>query len=133
MFVQHYLDTMFPLSKGLRKRLIGTGKGPDSDGSQERVEENAKFMESVVEGKGRVAPNDKFGREDWEVSLIGESGAEDGIAPQRIGKKNGAGAKKTRGTTLTDGLSDGELGARDFKVMNLSRLWLYRNGKSPMD
>ncbi|KAF7933197.1 hypothetical protein EAE99_003082 [Botrytis elliptica] len=142
MFVQHYLDTMFPLSKSARRLLQGSGikddmKAAGVNWDRERVDEEDVFMTSSVEGRGRVAPEDKLGREDWEVSCVGESNADDGIAPQmsaKSGKTNGP--KKKKGTNLPgEGImaTNGDFGASGYKVKNLSRLWLYRDGRSPMN
>lgn len=158
MFVQHYLDRMFPLSKSLRTRLSGTGlksasKSLTGGWDWERVDEDSSFMGSVVQGLGSVKPEDKLGREDWEVSYVGESGAEDEDGDEDVvpaggknRKSNGAKKKgslggatlKEEGITLTNGMTDGEIrrarafrSKKEFKVKNLSRLWLYRNGKSP--
>ncbi|KAI9643488.1 hypothetical protein NHQ30_008107 [Ciborinia camelliae] len=162
MFVQHYLDWMFPLSKSLRKRLSGTGLKNDGKGlgggwEWERVDEDSSFMGSVVKGVGRIKPEDKLGREDWEVSYVGDSDADededDEIVPRsgKNGKTNASSGSKKKGSlagatlkeegiTLTDGMTDGEnrrarafRNKMEFKVKNLSRLWLYRNGKSPMN
>ncbi|KAG4025090.1 hypothetical protein MFRU_067g00190 [Monilinia fructicola] len=166
MFVEHYLDRMFPLSRSLRKRLPGTGIKSDGKGlaggwDWERVDEDSGFMGSVVQGVGRVKPEDKLGREDWEVSYVGESTGDeeeeddgdvlqgDGKNGKASGKTSEAGKKKgtlggatfkEEGITLTNGLTDGESrrvrafrSKNEFKVKNLSRLWLYRNGKSPMN
>ncbi|KAF7876534.1 hypothetical protein EAF04_001623 [Stromatinia cepivora] len=112
MFVQHYLDTMFPLSERVRRRLQGggggTGQSPDNNWGLERVDEDAEFMNRVVERRGRVKPGDRLGREDWEVSLVRDP--EEG--------SGGAGAP--------DGIGE-------FRVRDFSRLWLYRNGESPID
>lgn len=142
MFVQHYLDTMFPLSKASRRLLQGSGikddvKTTDVNWNRERVDEDDVFMTSSVEGRGRVAPEDKLGREDWEVSCVGESNADDRIAQQmsaKSGKTNGS--KKKKGTNLPgEGMmvTNGDSGASGYKVKNLSRLWLYRDGRSPMN
>ncbi|CCD34528.1 hypothetical protein BofuT4_P102290.1 [Botrytis cinerea T4] len=142
MFVQHYLDTMFPLSKSSQRLLNGTGIKNDentmrANWDRERVDEDCGFMTSSVEGKGRVAPEDKLGREDWEVSCVGESDADSGIAPQisvKGAKTNGSQKKKwtnfpVEGTIVTNGA----FGTSGYKVKNLSRLWLYRDGRSPMN
>lgn len=142
MFVQHYLDTMFPLSKSSQRLLNGTGIKNDentmrANWDRERVDEDCGFMTSSVEGKGRVAPEDKLGREDWEVSCVGESDADSGIPPQisvKGAKTNGPQKKKwtnfpVEGTIVTNGA----FGTSGYKVKNLSRLWLYRDGRSPMN
>ncbi|PQE06648.1 alpha beta-Hydrolase protein [Rutstroemia sp. NJR-2017a BVV2] len=113
MFVQHYLDEMFPLSKSLRKRLRGTevvgdGKGLGNGWDWESVDEEGGFMGAVVENgmKMEVRPGDKLGREGWEVSYCGEHGEEE--------------TARTR-----------DIRGSGYKVRELSRLWLYRNGRSP--
>ncbi|ESZ96162.1 hypothetical protein SBOR_3437 [Sclerotinia borealis F-4128] len=185
MFVEHYLDRMFPLSKSLCKRLVSSSFRnerkqqdliTDANAEEEHVDENPGFMGSVVQGLGRVEPDDKLGREDWEVSYVGESGDGDEVENEdeedsarsvsgkgnkngkSSGKSNGnanantnpsnsekkgslgSATLKEEGTILTNGMDQGELrrarafrNKKEFKVKNLSRLWLYRNGKSPMN
>ncbi|KAJ8063764.1 hypothetical protein OCU04_007626 [Sclerotinia nivalis] len=119
MFVQHYLDTMFPLSERVRERLQGgggcTGQRPDNSWGLERVDEDAEFMNSVVERRGRVKPGDRLGREDWEVSLVRDP--EGGF----------------RGANVAEEGKPGIDAMREFQVKLFSRLWLYRNGESPED
>ncbi|CAD6455951.1 f2bb4969-fd20-4266-9d11-c98415a445f8 [Sclerotinia trifoliorum] len=109
MFVQHYLDTMFPLTRRRRRKLPeisqGSGKGPDDDTQPGSVVVDAEFMKSVVEREGRVAPEDSLGREDWEVSITDLEGIENGL----VG------------------------GMTRVQVRNLSRLRLYLNGRIPED
>ncbi|KAM3086410.1 hypothetical protein ACMFMG_000546 [Clarireedia jacksonii] len=111
MFVQHYLDGMFPLSKSLRKRLRGTGVIGDEKGlanGWESIDEEGRFMGSVVENGAEmeVKPGDKLGREGLEVSFSGD-GEEEAIRRRS------------------------EIHRTGYKVRGLSRLWLYRNGRSP--
>jgi hypothetical protein len=111
MFVQHYLDGMFPLSKSLRKRLRGTGvvgdgKALTNGWDRESVDEEARFMGAVVESgvDMEASPGDKLTREGWELSYCPEHGEE---LVKMGGRRN------------------------KYKVMGFSRLWLYRNGRSP--
>lgn len=107
MFVQHYLDTMFPLDPRWRERLLdisqGSGKGPDGDTQPGLAVKDAGFMKRMVEREGRVAPGNKLGREGWEVSITDPEGIEYGL----VG------------------------GMTRVRVKNLSRLRLYLNGRIP--
>ncbi|PQE28059.1 alpha beta-Hydrolase protein [Rutstroemia sp. NJR-2017a WRK4] len=115
MFVQHYLDGMFPLSKSVRKRLRGSGVTGNGEGlgngwDWDSVDEGSQFMGAVVENgtKMGVRPGDKLGREGWNVSYCGGHGQEE---EGTVGRRDKPGT--------------------DYMVGELSRLWLYRNGRSP--
>lgn len=152
MFVQHYLDNIFPLSKALRKKLPGTGIRDDdkgaTNGGQIRVDEDAGFMTIAVESgtKKDARPDDKLGREGWEVALTTEDKLEDydsddGDIDEK--KKADAEKKKKGSGKITKGMVNGvdeldrlarrkELHKRNgYKVRELSRLWQYRNGRFP--
>jgi hypothetical protein len=99
---QHYLDGMFPLEKGEDGHFIG-------------CKENNEFMESIVE--------------------IADSGTE--LKDLREGIENnwalieGRGESGLKEVAVHGSFHGGKLKSGDVRVKDLSRLWLYRNGKSP--
>ncbi|KAI5919406.1 hypothetical protein F4810DRAFT_703563 [Camillea tinctor] len=104
-FSQHYLNGMFPLVRGDNGEFIGCADKND-------------FMDSVVEAGGPgTEPNDI--REGFENSLamIGRKGSRDRTTEVSV-----------HGSFHTDedDINDGKV-----RVKNLSRLWQYRNGRSP--
>ncbi|KAL2163427.1 hypothetical protein VTH06DRAFT_5484 [Thermothelomyces fergusii] len=123
--VQHYLDGMFPLRRdpatgGLARDADGVPLGVDEEGNE--------FMESEVlvggggDGTGREAGEGEelSDGEEQQVELVdvgparpGPEGG-DGPAPRRAGKK-----RRGEGVAV--------------KVKDVSRLWQYRNGRSPDD
>ena len=159
MFVQHYLDGMFPL---IRKQNSRKGEVA-FDG----VAEDAAFMEQVVELPGS-GDDDENPREGYEVSYFGAKGEPldewernvllrdesptltsseaarvlkwgelGGGKDAGSGKVNpvGASARFEKGgkrERASNGMKGGKKDqAVQFKVKDLSRLWLYRNGMSP--
>lgn len=125
-FIQHYLDGMFPLAKDpATGRLIGC------------LEVGNEFMESeIVVGKsGDAGANE---REAFASSYLGcsddDSDGEDGK-----GKKSGAAAVAAGEVLMHNGESPIALRRRlglpteKVKVKELSRLWKYRNGRSPVE
>lgn len=107
-FNQHYLDDMFPLE---RDPATGAFIGAD---------ENNEFMEETVEvgGDGEEVSR---AREDLSISCFGTDvdGAGDGVPPP-VQVDGMAGRRR-------------EKAAGGVKVKELSRLWSYRNGRSPGD
>ncbi|KAL2133537.1 hypothetical protein VTI74DRAFT_8759 [Chaetomium olivicolor] len=124
--VQHYLDGMFPLRRDPQTgELVRT-----EDGVPWGVdEETNEFMESVVVvgGGGDVTGREGCGEdEDGEEE---EEGVEvHGVSPvvsrqgSLVGTINGYIRKEVKGK-MEEGVK--------MKVKELSRLWQYRNGKSP--
>ncbi|KAK7931748.1 hypothetical protein PG985_002460 [Apiospora marii] len=116
-FCQHYLDGMFPLRRDADGNAIVTmaeGGGCDED--------NNDFMESVVERGGRGTEGEDaregFGNSWALLELAGKrENSGDQIHPEVA----------VHGSFHGQMLDDG----RDVKVKDLSRLWQYRNGKSP--
>jgi hypothetical protein len=113
---QHYLDTMFPLNS-----------------SNTAASDNSPFMELPVELGGdqgleleldneNLSP--KVPREDLEQSY---RGADVGRCREDYVVVN------TNSPTMPATISWGGSKPRPFKVADLSRLWLYRNGRSPPD
>ena len=139
-FNQHYLDNMFPLKRALEKRGGIGGSGFDG------ADEDAKgFMEEVVEW-GVDGDEKRDEREGMEMSYLGAHGEPlDGgeesvmlrdmspVSPGTIDRalkrefENGRGF--TKNNELVNG--DGKKRKMEFRVRDLSRLWLYVNGKSP--
>ena len=127
-FNMHYLDGMFPLKKA--KGGIG---GSGFEGADESEGGNA-FMNSVLV-LGKEGDEDKDEREGWEMSYLGTHGSPlsdretdvllrdmSPISPSVFANEN----------VFTDGDGNGVVKEKmEFKVKDLSRLWLYVNGKSP--
>ncbi|KAK7992047.1 hypothetical protein PG996_012938 [Apiospora saccharicola] len=116
-FCQHYLDGMFPLRRDADGNAIVTvaeGGGCDED--------NNDFMESVVERGGRGTEGEDA-REGFANSwaLLELAGKREDSKDQIHSEVAVHGS--FHGKMLDDG--------RDVKVKDLSRLWQYRNGKSP--
>jgi hypothetical protein len=127
-FVQHYLDGMFPLA---RDPVTGKFLGCREVGNE--------FMESeiVVGRAGDAGANE---REAFASSYLGCSDDDsdgDGDRPKRSGAK---GRSVAAGEVL---MHNGEsplalrkrlgLPTEKVKVKELSRLWKYRNGRSPVE
>ncbi|KAI1498454.1 hypothetical protein F5X99DRAFT_393574 [Biscogniauxia marginata] len=104
-FCQHYLNGMFPLARGENGEFIGCAEHND-------------FMENVVEAGARGTEKEAI-REGFENSLamIGRKGSKDVNAEVAV-----------YGSFYADrdDIDDGKV-----RVKNLSRLWQYRNGRSP--
>ncbi|KAK8120489.1 hypothetical protein PG999_004609 [Apiospora kogelbergensis] len=119
-FCQHYLDGMFPLRRDADGNAIVTAaQGGGCD------EENNDFMESVVErgGRGTEGEDAREGfANSWALlELAGKREASGDLAHPEVAVHGSFHGK------LSAHLDDG----RDVKVKDLSRLWQYRNGKSP--
>lgn len=108
-FCQHYLDGMFPLAKDDKGNGIGC------------VEEGNEFMESEV-----LVGGDGGEREGMAVG--------DGVEVQQVGTPTEVGRARRRrgGGAAVPGVRRTETGVK-MKVRELSRLWKYRNGRSPDD
>ncbi|KAM0452126.1 hypothetical protein ACHAPV_009644 [Trichoderma viride] len=106
LFVQHYLDGLFPL-----KRDPETGEFVG-------VEETNAFMEEVIKFgvEGTAMEN---AREAFEISYGGTGGFGTGEISTPIEVYDQFSARKKQ--------------RKDVKVKELSRLWMYRNGRSPPD
>ncbi|KAF8852723.1 hypothetical protein BDZ45DRAFT_658824 [Acephala macrosclerotiorum] len=106
----HYLDSMFPLkrSKDPKGGIGGSGfLGADEEGNE--------FMESVMAlGGVEDGEEKKDEREGWEMSYLGTHGEPLSNEENEEGALDKEAEKKM-----------------EFKVKDLSRLWLYINGKSP--
>lgn len=125
-FVQHYLDGMFPLAKDpATGKLIGCR------------EVGNEFMESeiVVGTSGDAGANE---REAFASSYLGCSD-DDSDGEGEKGKRSGAAAAAAREVLMHNGESPIALRRRlglpteKVKVKELSRLWKYRNGRSPVE
>lgn len=118
--VQHYLDSMFPLEKHAdpAKGFVGC------------LEEGNEFMESEIvigaEGEEMAAVREAMGA-SWLAR--GDRDSAGGV------EIHGGSPVETRGRFRSRVGEVGENGRREtkVKVKELSRLWLYRNGKSPAD
>jgi hypothetical protein len=150
-FNQHYLDAMFPLqpsdsspaSSTKSKREKGGIGGSGFAGARE---EGNEFMESILTiGQDGDEKTDE--REGVELSYLGTHGEPlevkerevlvrdmSPISPRTMSKLTN-GAEFGNGNGFTNGEGDEkekqEERKMEFKVKDLSRLWLYVNGKSP--
>ncbi|KAI0597092.1 hypothetical protein F4775DRAFT_584504 [Biscogniauxia sp. FL1348] len=104
-FCQHYLNGMFPLARGDNGDFVGCADRND-------------FMESVVE-VGRSGTEKDDIREGFEngLAMIGRKGSRDLTTEVAVHGSFHADE---------DDINDGKI-----RVKNLSRLWQYRNGRSP--
>lgn len=124
--VQHYLDGMFPLRRDPRTGELVTKDG--EPGVPWGVdEEGNEFMESEVPlggvgDHGRDEDGDTDGEEDGE-SGSGSGSEEVAVIGMNLIMKGGKG--------LTREKEPGEVVDVKAKVKELSRLWQYRNGRSP--
>lgn len=137
-FNQHYLDNMFPLQESARK-----DGGIGHSGFEGAAEESA-FMADIVEW-GKTDKEDKGEREGLEFSCAtakGEPLEEDeevtsitGFSPiSPSAMRNGLKGELNNGGGFTNSLDEvnGEgKNTAQFRVKDLSRLWAYRNGRSP--
>jgi hypothetical protein len=144
-FNQHYLDNMFPL-KSSPERHGGIGNS-----GFEGADEDAKgFMDEIVEW-GIDGDEKQDEREGLEMSYLGTHGEPlDGeeeavmlrdmspVSPGTIDCaltrefETGRGFTKNGSSGANEiGNGPGGKGKMQFKVRDLSRLWLYVNGRSP--
>ena len=105
---QHYLNAMFPL-----KQDAETGEYTGAD-------EDNEFMEEVIKA-GEEGSASASAREAFEISWAGTQGfgsgdASDAIEVHGISKK------------LKEASDD-----QNIRVKDVSRLWSYRNGRSPTE
>ncbi|RDW84800.1 hypothetical protein BP6252_02390 [Coleophoma cylindrospora] len=148
---EHYLDTMFPL-----KRTVDGRGGIGNTGFLGADEEDNKFVESYLDiqvGRGKkheIVPGDE--REGLETSYRGTHGEslknrpEHGnstkgfflggsITPPRTEAESPQDYKQMEsamnGVDAINGCSESSDEKIRFKVKDMSRLWLYRNGRSP--
>jgi hypothetical protein len=132
-FNQHYLDNMFPLKRSMKP------KGGIGGSGFEGVDEDGEFMSSPLEWAAK-GDEKKDEREGLEISYLGTHGEPlDGgeqevllrdMSPVSASSTfNALRAEFENGRGMTNGVKGTD--ALKFKVADLSRLWLYRNGGSP--
>lgn len=127
-FNQHYLDNMFPLSVAPNS---STGIG--GSGFLGAAEESA-FMEMPIEW-GENHDEKKDEREGLEISYMGAKGEPLNAREEEVLLRDmspitpGGVVSDMRRATENGGNSSSA--DRVFKVKDMSRLWLYRNGGSP--
>lgn len=126
-FIQHYMDGMFPLARdAVTGQLVGC------------LEVGNEFMESeIVVGRAGDAGTNE--REAFASSYLGCSD-DDSDGEGERGKRSGAAGAAAAGEVL---MHNGEsplalrkrlgLPTEKVKVKELSRLWKYRNGRSPVE
>lgn len=136
-FCQHYLDGMFPLvcdkDTGLPARDESTGKYLGcADGNGEN-----EFMESEVV-VGVEGSEMETAREAMEISWLGGGGGSDGSRDRTAAETEvevhaggGSPVEARRGRQRSRVPAGGYAVPAKMKVKDLSRLWQYRNGKSP--
>lgn len=136
-FNQHYLDNMFPLQDSAEDQ-----GGVGNSGFEGAANESA-FMETVVEWDG--GGNDgKCEREGLEMSYLAAKGEplekdeEETLISDMspISSSSSMNAlkgvfKNGGGITSSNGNGTKERTQVQFRVKDLSRLWAYRNGRSP--
>ncbi|KAI1371638.1 hypothetical protein F4677DRAFT_457080 [Hypoxylon crocopeplum] len=108
-FCQHYLNGMFPLARDTKGELAGCA-------------ETSEFMNSIVKvaRKGTEKEDMREGIENgW--SMIEPAGRRDSLAKEEVSVHGSFHEDK-------NGINDGKV-----RVKDLSRLWQYRNGRSPPD
>ncbi|KAI0381148.1 hypothetical protein F5Y04DRAFT_271096 [Hypomontagnella monticulosa] len=106
-FSQHYLNGMFPLARNDKGELVGCA-------------ERNEFMDSTVEVAKEGTEKDNV-REAVEISwaLIDLAGGEEDILKGEVA---------VHGSFHEE---NGKINAGKVRVKDLSRLWQYRNGRSP--
>ena len=113
--VQHYLDGMFPLQRDAATGKLLRDKDGVPLGAEDAEGANA-FMESeVLVGGG----GDGTGRD-------GSTGETDGVEVRGVSP-----VLERRGSTLSSVGERKEGAVVTARVRELSRLWQYRNGRSP--
>ncbi|TRX90579.1 hypothetical protein FHL15_008552 [Xylaria flabelliformis] len=120
-FCQHYLNGMFPLSRNEEGEFTGCADRND-------------FMDSVVEiAKEGTEKEDVREGFDNSWAMIELAGDPDSAIPSQVavhGSFHGSLHGSLRGSIHSD---DEELFDGTVRVKHLSRLWQYRNGRSPPD
>ncbi|KAH8888640.1 hypothetical protein GQ53DRAFT_243767 [Thozetella sp. PMI_491] len=132
-FCQHYLDGMFPLARdpatGQLARDPGTGAllGCAEDGNE--------FMESEIV-IGHLGDEINNAREAMEISWLGSGFDRDAeltrLREVEVHFGSSPVARRGRWRSRADAQTGGRRAAK-LKVKELSRLWKYRNGKSPQE
>ena len=135
MFGQHYLDNMFPLEPAGEEN---TGIG--QSGFLGADEKGNLFMEEDIEcvGKTRMRHSTREGLATSARSAEGSSLSEDRRGEEvelESDESRDVGLFdespiSSRNSTFNAGHGNG-VANRSYKVKDLSRLWQYRNGKSP--
>jgi hypothetical protein len=128
--VQHYLDGMFPLAKDEAGNFLGC-LDDDLGGAEEKGRKRNEFMESEV-FVGDAGDREDMAREAMDASWIGNGGGGTrGVEVHSSSPVDLRGRFRSRGGA--PGLPPPrrtQTGVK-MKVKDLSRLWLYRNGRSP--
>jgi hypothetical protein len=136
MFGQHYLDNMFPLElSGEENGGVGGSQflGADEKANlfmEEDIElvGNTRVRHSIREGLATSARSTEYssvGNENGSVDNVGLESDDSGD----VGVFDES-PISSRNSTFNAGHGNG-VEKRSYKVKDLSRLWQYRNGKSP--
>jgi hypothetical protein len=128
-FCQHYLDGMFPLARDGKGEIVGCLDGETGDGGGERNE----FMESEV-FVGDAGDREDMAREALQGSWLGDGGDGTARGGVEVHSSSPVELRRRMKRMVPPGgpVKRTESGVK-MKVKDLSRLWLYRNGKSPSD
>lgn len=148
-FNQHYLDSMFPLKpvSSSSTPLLPSPSSPFHNPEENRGgignsgflgadEEGNDFMSSTIE-LGAASDEKRDERESCEMSYLGTHGVpldngEEEVLLRDMSPVSTFGSGSGSGLTAALGMRNGiGKGNKGFTVGDLSRLWLYRNGKSP--
>jgi hypothetical protein len=149
-FNQHYLDSMFPLKPSPPSTNPLQAPGIGGSGFEGVDEVDCDFMNSILElGQHSVGEEKKDKREGLKLSYLGAHGeplnkGEQGVLLRDMSPISPNTMRGLRGESFENGNGftsrgqeedeeDEEAGERqmEFRVKDLSRLWLYVNGKSP--
>jgi hypothetical protein len=134
LFCHDYLDETFPLKR------CAEGEGIGGSGFEGALENENLFMESMLSR----SEEDLIRREDLEMSYFGVHGELPGVSAEeeKVGARinnDSVGPRMRRhmyeeNWPKTDLPSGADPPKRyEFKVKDMSRLWLYVNGKKPKD
>lgn len=134
-FCQHYLDGMFPLARDGKGEMVGCLDDEIVGLEEGKKRKRNEFMESEV-FVGDAGDRDNMAREAMETSWIGSGGGiagavERGVEVHSSSPVDVQGRFRSRGGAAVLPLTRRTETGMKMKVKDLSRLWLYRNGRSP--
>lgn len=138
-FNQHYMDNMFPLQKSATKN------GGIGNSGFEGAADESLFMDGVIEwdrgGQGQrderegvemsylIAKGELFQKDDQEKTMISDMSPTSSTPRMNALKSQIDNDRSfTGGSHVVDSLQQDKF---QFRVKDLSRLWGYRNGRSP--
>lgn len=143
-FNQHYLDNMFPLKPSAPSAESSVKGGIGQSGFEGVDEANCEFMDSIIElGHDGEAEEKKDEREGLEISYLGAHGEPKKVEEEVLvrdmspilAERNVCGLESVVLNEKHGWGNNEKIGGNEkkmqFKVKDLSRLWMYVNGKSP--